>query len=51
MFGAVLILLGAWFLVDQYVDVDWNLLWPVVVIGLGVVLMVGAMRRNQPPGG
>ncbi len=51
VFGAVLILLGAWFLVDQYVDVDWNLLWPVVVIGLGVVLMVGAMRRNRPPGG
>ena len=51
VFGAVLILLGAWFLVDQYVDVDWNLLWPVVVIGLGVVLMIGAMRRNQPPGG
>ncbi len=51
VFGAVLILLGAWFLVDQYVDVDWNLLWPVVVIALGVVLMVGAMRRNQPPGG
>ena len=51
VFGAVLVLLGAWFLVDQYVDVDWNLLWPVVVIGLGVVMMIGAMRRNRTPGG
>ncbi len=50
VFGAVLVLLGAWFLVDRYIDVDWNLLWPVIVIGLGVVLMVGAMRRNRTPG-
>lgn len=45
--GAVLVILGAWFLVDRYVNVDWNLVWPVVVIGLGVALMVGAMRRNR----
>jgi phage shock protein C len=50
VFGAVLVLLGAWFLVDRYIDIDWNLLWPVVVIGLGVVLMLGAMRRNRTPG-
>jgi hypothetical protein len=51
VFGAVLVLLGAWFLVDRYIDVDWDLLWPVVIIGLGAVLMVGAMRRNRTPGG
>jgi len=45
--GAVLVILGAWFLVDRYVDVDWNLIWPVVVIGLGVALMIGAMRRDR----
>jgi phage shock protein C len=49
--GAVLVLLGAWFLVDRYINVDWNLVWPVVVIGLGVALMVGAMRRGRTPGG
>jgi phage shock protein PspC (stress-responsive transcriptional regulator) len=46
--GAILVLLGAWFLVDRYVDVDWDLLWPVVVIVLGVVLIVGALRRRRP---
>lgn len=51
VFGAVLVLLGAWFLVDRYVNVDWNLLWPVVVIVLGVVLIAGAMRRGRTTGG
>jgi phage shock protein C len=50
VFGAVLVLLGAWFLVDQYVDVDWDLLWPVVVIVLGVGLIAVAWRRGRPAG-
>jgi phage shock protein C len=48
--GVVLVLLGAWFLVDRYLPVDWDLLWPVVVIGLGIVLIVGAMRHNRSSG-
>jgi hypothetical protein len=48
--GAVLVLLGAWFLVDQYVDIDWDLVWPVIVIVLGAVLIVAAMRRSRGPG-
>ena len=47
VFGAVLVLLGAWFLVDEYIDIDWALLWPVVVIVLGVGLIAGAMRRGR----
>jgi phage shock protein C len=50
VFGAVLILLGAWFLVDQYVDIDWSLLWPVVVIVLGVGLIVVAVGRSRSTG-
>lgn len=49
--GAVLVLLGAWFLVDQYLNVDWDLIWPVVVIVLGVALIAGAMRRGRASGG
>jgi phage shock protein PspC (stress-responsive transcriptional regulator) len=47
VFGAVLVLLGAWFLVDRYVSVDWDLVWPIVVIGLGVALMAGALLRSR----
>lgn len=45
--GVVLIALGAWFLVDQYVRIDWDLLWPVIVIVLGGALIAGALMRNR----
>ncbi len=44
--GAILILLGTWFLVRQYVRIDWDIVWPVIVIGLGALLIAGAMRRR-----
>ncbi len=46
--GFVLVGLGVWFLVDQYVHIDWQLVWPVVVILIGVGLIVAAMRRSRP---
>jgi phage shock protein PspC (stress-responsive transcriptional regulator) len=45
--GGVLVLLGAWFLVDDYVRIDWNLLWPVAVIVLGGLLIAGAVWRGR----
>lgn len=45
--GGVLILLGAWFLIDDYVHIDWDLLWPVAVIALGGFLIAGAVRRGR----
>ena len=48
--GVILVLLGAWFLVDQYVDIDWTLLWPVLVMLAGVALIVLAARRGRTPG-
>lgn len=45
--GVVLILLGAWFLVDQFVDIRWDLVWPVVVIAIGVGIIVAAVRRRE----
>jgi phage shock protein C len=47
--GVILVLLGAWFLVDQYVDIDWTLLWPVLVMLAGVALIVLAARRGRQP--
>ena len=48
--GLILVLLGAWFLIDQYVDIDWTLLWPVLVMLAGVALIVLATRRGRRPG-
>lgn len=45
--GLLLIALGAWFLVDEYVHVDPGLVWPGIVIVLGVALIAGALRRGQ----
>jgi phage shock protein C len=45
--GAVLVLLGLWFLIDEFIHIDWSLLWPVAVIGAGCLLIVGAIRRGR----
>jgi phage shock protein C len=48
--GVILVLLGAWFLIDQYVDIDWTLLWPALLVIAGVGLIVLAARRGRTPG-
>jgi phage shock protein PspC (stress-responsive transcriptional regulator) len=46
VFGLLLVGLGVWFLVDEYVPgVDARLLWPVGLVLLGVLLLVVSMRR------
>jgi phage shock protein C len=47
--GVGLIALGAWFLLRQYLPpIDWGLLWPIVLIGIGgVVLVTSARRRGE----
>ena len=46
IFGVILIALGAWFLIDQFVPaIDTDLLWPVALVVLGIVLLVIALRR------
>lgn len=48
--GVVLVLLGAWFLAERYIDwLDNALLWPALLIVVGVLLLVGAMRRTGGP--
>lgn len=47
-FGALLILLGVWLLFRQYLpDVDLQAFWPVAIMVLGVVLLVGAFRPQR----
>jgi phage shock protein C len=46
--GGLLVAVGVWFLVRRYIpQLDTNLLWPLVLVLLGVVLIVVALR----PGG
>lgn len=45
--GVALVLLGAWFLVDDYLRVDWDLLWPGVVIVIGALLIALAIRDRR----
>jgi phage shock protein C len=54
IFGAILIVVGAWFLVRRYVPaLDGELLGPIVLIVIGALLLAGAMTRGgsgTPPG-
>src|SRR5688500_3775202 len=46
--GIGLVLIGLWFLLREYLpDFDWGLIWPLVVVGLGVLILVTSMRRRQ----
>jgi phage shock protein PspC (stress-responsive transcriptional regulator) len=45
--GTVLVLLGVWLLAGQYVNIDWNLLWPLAVMAAGVLLIAVALRRRS----
>ncbi|MEI7744376.1 MAG: PspC domain-containing protein [Chloroflexota bacterium] len=45
--GIVLIALGAWFLIERYVDIDWSLVWPVVIIALGGLLIAASAGRRR----
>jgi phage shock protein C len=49
--GLVLVLAGGWFLAQRFIPaLDAQLVWPAVLIVLGVVLVVGAMRRSSGDG-
>jgi phage shock protein C len=45
VFGVILILLGGYFLVREYVpQIETDMVWPVVVIVVGLLLLLGALR-------
>jgi phage shock protein C len=46
--GVGLVLLGVWFLVREYLpDVNWNFIWPLFIVGIGVLVLVTATRRRE----
>lgn len=49
IFGVVLILIGALFLARQAIPwFDFHVWWPIGLIGLGVLLLLAAMRPRPP---
>jgi phage shock protein C len=49
--GGFLIILGGFFLAREFlpsIDFDW--FWPLVLVGLGVLLVATSMRRPNEPG-
>ena len=48
VFGLILVGLGVWFLIDQYVpNVDTDLLWPIGLVLLGALLLFVSLRRSS----
>ena len=49
LLGVVLVLVGGWFLLQRFLpQIESALVWPAILIVVGLVLVVGALRR---PGG
>ena len=52
-FGVILVILGAFFLAVQLVPqlkewISWENAWPLIVVGVGTALMIGAIVGRTP---
>lgn len=46
--GIGLVLLGLWFLVRPALpDIDWNLVWPLVIVAIGGLILVRSLNRGS----
>jgi phage shock protein PspC (stress-responsive transcriptional regulator) len=46
--GIGLVVIGLWFLLREYLpEIDWSLIWPLVLVGIGVLILVTSMRRRD----
>ncbi|MCV0402157.1 MAG: PspC domain-containing protein [Chloroflexi bacterium] len=45
--GTGLILVGTWFLLREYLpSFNWGLVWPLAIMVIGVVIIIGALRSR-----
>ncbi len=56
MFGAILLFVGGYFLLRNTLgwelpEIDWDMVWPVVIIAIGVAILLGALARARSGGG
>jgi hypothetical protein len=52
VFGVILVVIGLWFFATTTLGldlprVDWAALWPLLLIGLGAWILLGAMGRRR----
>ena len=49
--GIGLVAIGVWFLLREYLpDINWGLLWPLVLVGIGALILITSMRRRTGRG-
>ena len=51
VFGVIILLVGLWFLATQTLGLDlprldWDQLWPIVLIAIGALIVLNAMQRR-----
>ena len=45
--GGGLVIVGLYFLVREYLPrIDWSFVWPLILVGVGALILVGAARRR-----
>ena len=48
LFGLILIVVGGYFFARAYLpDIDANRAWPIILVVLGAVLLLGSFRRGS----
>ncbi|HUF05765.1 MAG TPA: PspC domain-containing protein [Candidatus Binatia bacterium] len=46
--GIGLVLIGLWFLLREYLPgINWGLIWPLIIVGIGAVILFGSLRRRN----
>ncbi len=50
--GFIVLGIGLWFFADHTLGLDmpllrWSQLWPLIVIGVGAMILLGALRRER----
>ena len=45
--GGILVAVGAWALIGQYVDLDWRRIWPIGLVVAGLLVIVASIARRR----
>lgn len=45
--GLVLIVIGLVFFLDNYISIDFDVIWPLAIIAIGVILMINAISKKS----